>query len=670
MKKIKMIILFFLMVGAFIYTGESYIDYYNTFKDNYFSFTINDSNEQDSEATLREILKAANKNNIELFAEGHENIVINDSKTKKIMPKETYYVTSPEVKEMLEKKDYILAGTHRTLFLGDCLYEYADLYKLKDLKSIKEFCCIYSDERDLTQFQLDMNESNSAVEFIDISKATPEKIKVVCLWCLVAIVYLLLTAYELAFERKKAAIKMSFGEKHATLIVKNIMLDSAVILSEFAILILLLNIFTHTFFMWEAELSIVILMIALSIVVYLIYFKTDIHKAFSGYKSTKILTGFNYIVKFVSGLLAIILFSLNIGVIVKGVDKYKEREFFKDYINYDYLGLWTEDSYNGMKEIDLRLKFYCENFDNAVLQTTFQDTKMTEPIGDKQYPALYLNRNAKSNLTNEMKNIITQEKVYFLYPEDISQKDAEKYSRDNAEIVGWMNAEENKYKFDYETHIYHGDFKTVTTNLSNEIFFSQTERNPVIIFNNLNDGKITDFDKGDINITRLNSNGQIMYDMSKLDIEKWMKDNNLNDNDVGFYRMNVYQHYLSEWNLLKSGTIINSILSAFIILFQIFIVKTIVMLEYSTNSKKLAIKSFLGYSRVEKFIRLWLSGIAVIVIGTVAAIIMKIVFGTLETQAILISTALLLIIEITVNFFYTSKLEKNSINKLIKGGNM
>ena len=279
------------MVGAFIYTGESYIDYYNTFKDNYFSFTINDSNEQDSEATLREILKAANKNNIELFAEGHENIVINDSKTKKIMPKETYYVTSPEVKEMLEKKDYILAGTHRTLFLGDCLYEYADLYKLKDLKSIKEFCCIYSDERDLTQFQLDMNESNSAVEFIDISKATPEKIKVVCLWCLVAIVYLLLTAYELAFERKKAAIKMSFGEKHATLIIKNIMLDSAVILSEFAILILVLNIFTHTFFMWEAELAIVILMIALSIVVYLTYFKTDIHKAFSGYKSTKMLTG-------------------------------------------------------------------------------------------------------------------------------------------------------------------------------------------------------------------------------------------------------------------------------------------------------------------------------------------------------------------------------------------
>lgn len=78
----------------------------------------------------------------------------------------------------------------------------------------------------------------------------------------------------------------------------------------------------------------------------------------------------------------------------------------------------------------------------------------------------------------------------------------------------------------------------------------------------------------------------------------------------------------------------------------------------------------MGYTRLQKFSKLWISGILVIIIGMITAIVFRSFFGYLKTDAILISTTVLLIIEIVVNLFYTAKIEKESLNKFIKGGTM
>ena len=59
MKKIKMIVLAFLMLGAFIYQGESFKDYMFYLPNNYISFTLSESSVSNTEKTTETIKQIA-----------------------------------------------------------------------------------------------------------------------------------------------------------------------------------------------------------------------------------------------------------------------------------------------------------------------------------------------------------------------------------------------------------------------------------------------------------------------------------------------------------------------------------------------------------------------------------------------------------------------------------
>ena len=55
MKKIKMIVLDFLMLGAFIYQVKSFKDYMFYLPNNYISFTLSESSVSNTEKTIKQI---------------------------------------------------------------------------------------------------------------------------------------------------------------------------------------------------------------------------------------------------------------------------------------------------------------------------------------------------------------------------------------------------------------------------------------------------------------------------------------------------------------------------------------------------------------------------------------------------------------------------------------
>ena len=667
MKKIKMIVLAFLMLGAFIYQGESFKDYMFYLPNNYISFTLSENSASNTEQTKETIKQIAENNNVELFTIGNVKKTIKRGNTETSIIEEIYYVTSPSVKRLLNKY-YIYNGKYNTIFSGMGQQSIKAFSDIEDLNNIDTICCVSDNIDDIRKIQFDLSEADLVDDIFDTSPSEPIILKVTCVWSLIAVIYLLLTAYELAFERKKAAIKMSFGEDRKTLIFKNLMIDTAVIISEFIGIMLLANLITYARFAWDKALAVLGIMIVLSILVYLVYFKSDVRKAFSGTKSSRTLNLFNYLIKFSSGLIAIVLFSLNIGTIVAGIDKYNERYFFEHYKDYEYLGFVSDNVF----QRDKNYNFYRDNFNYSSMHTLidkeFFDVKS---ITDKDVEVVYLNRNAVKSLDVEIAKYIKEEKIYFLYPSFISKDKAQKSAQENISGILWLNDLNGNYKAQYETRIYDKNISSVAINGKNNVFKSQMVRNPIFIINNIDESKNTEYNpSSEVNITTLNSADQIMYNVKNVNLEKWLEDQGLNSKEIRTIHTGVYSQYLSEWELVKGTTVINSILTVLIILFQIFITKTIVRLEYSSNGKKLAIKTCMGYTRLQKFSKLWISGILVIIIGMITAFVFRTFFGSLKTDAILISTTVLLIIEIVVNLFYTTKIEKESLNKFIKGGTM
>ena len=660
MKKAKLIACAFLLLFSFLYQGESFGDYYSSFENEYYGFELSKETKHDVEYIVDTLINASNRNNIDIFTISNETTDLLETKT-------VIYTTSSLIQNKLLNENYIREGQCNSILFQTKQIEYSDLSNLTDLTNIYRFNFIVN-SGDFNQFQHDINQAGVDGIFLDVSKTEPIKLKVILVWGIVIAIYLLFTAYELSFVRKKVAVELTFGKNKLNMILENIILDSIFITAEAVIVYFVLSQITYVYYLNKISLIMLLVMLVFSSIIYLWNFKIDVRKAFSGSKSSRVLMSSNYFVRFLSGFFAIVLFSLNFGVIRQGVEKYEQKDFFEKYKNYVYLQL------NSKTELDnqiLRYDFYRYNFDNSILQTNFNMSNATlNDMAQEEIECIYINRNAVDNLNQNIRKKIIDEKVYFLFPEIISYESASNFVENNlAKNIEWINDNNYNYKFDYETVIYEEELSIVSIDRRDMLSTSKTIRNPVLIINNIDEkNKMNYTPSSEINITTLNSSNTIMYDALKIDIEGWLLSKDLLRDEIEISGINVHSQYIEEWNLIKNSTIINSILCVLVLLFEIYITKTIVRLEYLTNSKELAIKTILGYSKTKKFLKLWVSGVITLIFGTMLSFLLKNSLGIIEQKYIFLSTLLLFVIELFINAFYINKVEKSHIVKLVKGG--
>ncbi len=660
MKKAKLIACAFLLLFSFLYQGESFGDYFSSFENEYYGFELSKETKHDVEYIVDTLINASNRNNIDIFTISNETTDLLETKT-------VIYTTSSQIQNKLLNENYIREGQCNSILFQTKQIEYSDFSNLTDLTNIYRFNFIVN-SGNFNQFQHDINQAGVDGIFLDVSKTEPIKLKVILVWGIVIAIYLLFTAYELSFVRKKVAVELTFGKNKLNMILENIILDSIFITAEAVIIYFVLSQITYVYYLNKISLIMLLVMLVFSSIIYLWNFKIDVRKAFSGSKSSRVLMSSNYFVRFLSGFFAIVLFSLNFGVIRQGVEKYEQKDFFEKYKNYVYLQL------NSKTELDnqiLRYDFYRYNFDNSILQTNFNMSNATlNDLVQEEIECIYINRNAVDNLNQNIRKKIIDEKVYFLFPEIISYESASNFVENNlAQNIEWINDNNYNYKFDYETVIYEEELSIVSIDRRDMLSTSKTVRNPVLIINNIDEkNKMNYTPSSEINITTLNSSNTIMYDASKIDIEGWLLSKDLLQDEIEISGINVHSQYIEEWNLIKNSTIINSILCVLVLLFEIYITKTIVRLEYLTNSKELAIKTILGYSKTKKFLKLWVSGVITLIFGTTLSFLLKNSLGIIEQKYIFLSTLLLFVIELFINAFYINKVEKSHIVKLIKGG--
>ncbi|MEG1243946.1 MAG: DUF1430 domain-containing protein [Oscillospiraceae bacterium] len=344
----------------------------------------------------------------------------------------------------------------------------------------------------------------------------------------------------------------------------------------------------------------------------------------------------------------------------------------KEHSDYYFtnFGYKFSDDFNGgeLDESDRNTQIVNEMF-YRTNYNKYNATMMCEWMGSKNpdNPYLIANTNAISYLKRNIKEIENREfknKIYILIPKNLSDV----YDK---ELSYKQTFKDVKDFYIYQQHTTDDyDFEMIIYDSAKIIYFdemlpqmSSWVKNPIILLNNINIGESNTPISSEIENSDYSQS--IMYKLSKEEVDNFICEFNLTNDFHGI--TNVYDNYLHNWNLLKSGLYLNIILSALIIFLEFIIITSILKLEYEVNAVELSLKKVMGYTlwqRNKKIIFMTMSvTLASVVIGLLISFLLKI--G--ELQFIAAGGFVVLVFEMLLIMFFVRKLEKTNIQNILKG---
>ena len=161
------------------------------------------------------------------------------------------------------------------------------------------------------------------------------------------------------------------------------------------------------------------------------------------------------------------------------------------------------------------------------------------------------------------------------------------------------------------------------------------------------------------------SSNQLIVNVTEKEIEKFLSDYGFG---IDFILTNVMDRFEYNWLVLKRSMILNIIISILFIILDLLVNGIIVKLEYQICAIELSLKKILGYSVIERNKQLLLmTGIFNILSLIVAIVVCK--FNYIGNLVLVgIGDAILLILQFSVIIMNATKLEKENVNKILKGG--
>ena len=120
-----------------------------------------------------------------------------------------------------------------------------------------------------------------------------------------------------------------------------------------------------------------------------------------------------------------------------------------------------------------------------------------------------------------------------------------------------------------------------------------------------------------------------------------------------------FRSLIELWNQYKSnlvrGVLLNSVLSAFLLVLNVMLISVIVKIEYLVHSKEIALKKILGYSVLQR-------NIAILFLN-VFAVSIAFITGAIVSLTILFVNSILILTNMTAA-------EKHNTAHILKGGSL
>jgi hypothetical protein len=284
-------------------------------------------------------------------------------------------------------------------------------------------------------------------------------------------------------------------------------------------------------------------------------------------------------------------------------------------------------------------------------------SEMLAWIDGYQYDGGYVfaNKGAVAYLKDEIPELrgrITEEKVYFILPEKLSQRED---LLDDIKLV-W----ELDYNGTYESEIitYKGSPGVVAVTQGKKVS-STLVSSPLIVLNNMG----ADGVPGYRGIGYLHQ--ATMFKLTPEELDAYQTE--LGYPDVPPQMTNVLENYRYQWQFEKRTLLIAAVLMALVLMLEGIVLMTILRFEYRVYATELALKKVFGHTLYDRNRRIILTTAITGTLGLVASLVVCKLLGTSSPGSVAIGGVMLLALELVFAMLNAARIERRNIQRILKG---
>lgn len=638
MRKIKYITSIIFIAIILFFIGDMYVWNIDSFETEYISTTMFLPKGISQEQMIDDIEKTAKEHNCLVFAV-NRNIETIHSETVSI-----YCMNG--VEDIVNKKSSINKGEYQSIFLGKIKVNIEAFEKIPDVNEIQTYYLIgdIEDARAFKSEMVDTYDGNFPKEGYTYFHSVRN---VICVWSIGIVFLLLMTLYETILIKKEMAVRYIYGESLKNIVIKRIISDIILFVGcSVGTTLVLKNIFNvNAEYLIEVSTLCVGIYCIVNSILYLRLIFFDYKSFLNRGKGNRTVLNISYIYKIITIIIIALVTSVCTEMIFEGVNFWRQKEHFKEYSKYSYLSITSKD---GKAETTEKMMLELIN-EKTKENKTFLNVYMDEGIYSKE-PCLMFNKNTIGYLKGRIKEISNfkfENKVYFI----VSEKQKDTCVKD-LEMLAEMYIGEN---IDYEIITYENSCSVIGIKSQNGII-SQLYNNPLII---LNAGTEVNYYNG------IYFSQACMVDINESEWNDYIENNDVEKNTS--FITNVYDNYNYYLKGYQRTILLGAVAFVILMIMEFIIIKTMLRYESMINSIELAVKTVVGYSVFMKYRKMFITTFVSLGISAIGSMIVAMVLNMPSSIYMIIGYSVIGVMDVIMMLYYIRVIEKENIQKALKG---
>lgn len=637
------------MLLSFIFSGEFFQYYLNTYTSQ-FSYIDITENEMNSQAEIQNnIYHLAEKYNIEVLQTERKN---GSGRATSL----TVYSTD-EAFEKLKTEYSVSPNIYKALFSGTTKVDFAD-FKDKKLLGETERYYFIGEQRQIQSIRENIK-NDYACSFIKNETEHAYPYLVLLIWAVVGVLFLILTWLDIHFQKKENFVLISLGKPIRQIILKNVFIDFLAFYLIFSVLFALLGRFVYLGYEIKNIVLLCAAVLFLNALLYLTLFKMNYKEVLYGANLNERIISDGYVLKSISMILTVVVLSCNAMLISANFKELKRIKRLRNVENYSFLELNPVSLLNLGKDYE-ETRYGLINSIYGELQNRGCAYSFCGLSGENDYCII----NSDSKFLLNGFDLKTEpdgnSDFYILVPEEIEfSQNADESVYDCIEM--YFGSEKD---LSCEKITYSGNGELLTYDSTKELTLGvQSFENPIVIYINNPSLKLncdsstlsTLFSKMLFNI----SNSEINTVCEKYQI-----------NEKGFYLQGEkLKEKVSDYQaVLNRALLLNTVISVFLLLLELFIISVIIKLEYKVSTTELAVKKVLGYSVFQKNKQIFLLNTYAALIAVVSCTVFCLMYKLAVWYTVIAVGTSVLCLEYVIIAVLITRFEKQNVAKILKGG--
>lgn len=652
MKRIKYIVSFFLILLCLILSGELYQNHLESFTNGLYYFISADNDK----SQFSDIQSICEKNDCEAFCFKRE--------TENMLSTSITVYSAEKTVERIKKECSIDSGEYKSFFSGSTTLTFEDFMSAPPEETT---FFIFGSEDDIKEVRNAFCDLHGGGWYHKDDKESAQWLLLV-LWIIFAILFLLLTWFDIQFQKKENFILVSLGKSVWSLIFKNILKDTAFLCILYSVLTFLLNKKTYVMYKQKESLLILAGVVVINMLLYFTMHRYDLKKALSSSNFSNAVLSNCYVIKAIALIVTVLVLSTNVLLIADNAKMLMQYDKISEYNDYQFMDLYCDLKTDDEYELE-KLEEKVSSVKKEIFYELYKENNVAFSVSmrsgdDCKY--LLVDKNAMNLISgiSEVENIDLTKDYYILIPDKINKEDAESVADDVF-----------KFLFDeigdictHETLSYKGTHNIAYFENKDSVLSGfETTVNPVIILCNVSDAAIDTALKESKFYDGFELN-DVMFRFTQEDTDSWSERFDFEKNGFKIASTSV----TAKADYVESATerivLLNTVISIFMLLLEFMIMTTTVKLEYTANAMTVSLKKILGYSIFSRNKAVLGLNLFSVFIAAFTSVMISVTARMEIWKTSLVIGLIILIAEAFIISYYVLKMDKSSVAKILKGG--